>query len=115
MPAWLTVNVRPPIVSVPVRAAMSGFAAMLNATVPSPEPLLPEVTDNHADDEVAFQEQPFVVSTLTVLLVAAAGTDVLTGAIANAQAGALWVTAKLCPPIVIDPFRDEVPGFAANE
>src|SRR5262245_41740271 len=40
---WLTVNVRPPIVSVPLRAGPS-VAPTLKLTVPLPEPLAPSVT-----------------------------------------------------------------------
>ena len=45
--AWVTVNVWPAIVSVPVRALVFGLAAALNATVPVPLPLAPLVTVNH--------------------------------------------------------------------
>ena len=82
-PAWLTVNVSPPIVNVPVRAARLGLAATVNATVPSPDPLPPDVMEIQDAADVAFHVQPASVSTLTLLLVAAAGTDVLTGEIAN--------------------------------
>jgi hypothetical protein len=84
--AWLTVNVWPPMVIVPVRAVRFGFAPMLNATVPSPDPLPPEVIVSQDAEEDAVHEQPASVSTLTLLLVAAAGTDVLTGLIANVHA-----------------------------
>ena len=40
-PDWLTVNVWPAIVAVPVRAADDPFAATLISTVPSPAPLAP--------------------------------------------------------------------------
>jgi hypothetical protein len=99
---------------VPVRAARFGFAPMLNATVPSPDPLPPDVIDNQDADEDAVHEQPTSVSTLTVLLAAAAGTDVLTGLMANVQVWPLWVTANAWPPIVIVPFREDVPGFAVT-
>jgi hypothetical protein len=42
--ACVTVNVWPPIVSVPVRGLVFGFAAALNATVPPPLPVAPLVT-----------------------------------------------------------------------
>ena len=46
-PACVTLNVWPPMVSVPVRALVFGLAAALNATVPLPLPLAPLVTVNH--------------------------------------------------------------------
>ena len=46
-PAWVTLNVWPPIVRVPVRWLVVGLAVALNATVPSPLPLAPLVTVNH--------------------------------------------------------------------
>jgi hypothetical protein len=110
----LTVNVWPPTVTVPVRAAMPEFAAMLNATVPSPEPLAPEVMEIHDADGTAVHEQPARVSTLRLPLVAAAGTDVLTGETVNVQVCPACVTVNVCPPIVIVPTRDDVPGFAAT-
>ena len=42
--AWFTVNVCPPIVSVPLRWLVLVLAAALNATVPLPLPLAPLVT-----------------------------------------------------------------------
>ena len=45
--ACVTLNVWPPIVSVPVRALVFGLADALNATVPAPLPLAPLVTVNH--------------------------------------------------------------------
>ena len=41
--AWVTVNVAPAIVSVPVRLDATVFAATLNPTVPLPEPVAPLV------------------------------------------------------------------------
>lgn len=61
------------------------FAAILNATVPSPLPLAPEVIVIHAAFATAVHEQPASVSTLTLLLVAAAGTEALTGEIEKVQ------------------------------
>ena len=45
--ACVTLNVWPPMVSVPVRALVFGLADALNATVPAPLPLAPLVTVNH--------------------------------------------------------------------
>jgi hypothetical protein len=42
--ACVTVNVRPAIVSVPVRDEVVGFAWMLNPVAPFPVPLAPDVT-----------------------------------------------------------------------
>ena len=64
MPAWVTVNVWSPIVSVAVRAMALVFAVAAKFTVPGPEPP-PEVTVSHAALLVAVQEQPPEDSTPT--------------------------------------------------
>jgi hypothetical protein len=113
-PACVTVNVSLPIVSVPVRLARVGFAAIAIETVPSPDPLAPDVTEIHVADGVAVHEQPASVSTLMLLLVAPAGTDVLTGEIENVQACPACVTVNVCPPTVIVPLRDVVVALVAT-
>ena len=45
--AWVTLNVCPPMVSVPVRGFVFGLDEALNATVPLPLPLAPLVTVSH--------------------------------------------------------------------
>jgi hypothetical protein len=63
------------MVSVPLRAAPV-FAATLNATDPSPLPLVPDVMVIHASLLVAVQAQPPVVETATGLPApAVAATD----------------------------------------
>jgi hypothetical protein len=54
----VTVNVRPPIVSVPERCDAVGFAATSNVVNPSPLPLAPPVTVIHAALLTADHEQP---------------------------------------------------------
>ena len=54
---WVTVNVRPAIVIVPVRDGPLA-AATLNCTVPLPEPLLPCVTVIHGTLLAAVHGQP---------------------------------------------------------
>jgi hypothetical protein len=77
--AWFTVNVRPPIVTVPVRAAPA-LADTFNITVPFPLPLAPDVIDSHGALLIAVHAQPAVVVTATLIPVApAAGADWLVG------------------------------------
>lgn len=90
------------------------MAATLNETVPLPEPLPPAVIDSQDAADVAVHEQPAGVLTLTVPLVAAAGTDVLTGETENVQVGPACVTGNVCPPIAIVPLRDDVPEFVVT-
>ena len=78
-PACVIVKVWAPTERVPVRLLRDVFAATLYAIVPAPLPVAPEVIEIQDADGVAVHEQPVVVSTLTVLFVAAAGTDALTG------------------------------------
>jgi hypothetical protein len=63
--ACVTVSVCPPMVSVPVRAAVVSFAATLKATVPAPLPLAPLVTLIQLAFGVAFQAQPAPAVTVT--------------------------------------------------
>ena len=64
--AWLTVNVCPAIVAVPVRALVTVFAATESATVPLPLPLAPLVIVSHEALLVAVQEQPARLVTATL-------------------------------------------------
>jgi len=64
--AWVTVNVAPAIVSVPVRLDATVFAATLKPTVPLPDPVAPLVTVIHAALLAAVHAQP--VGMLTLLL-----------------------------------------------
>ena len=84
--AWLTVNGWPAMVSVPTRAAPV-FAATLNATDPSPLPLVPDVMVIQDSLVVAVQAQPLADETATGLPAPAeAATDSLVGAIEYAHA-----------------------------
>jgi hypothetical protein len=73
--ASLTVKVFPPIVSVPLRAVVDGFAVALNATDPVPLPDAPDVTVNHVSLLVAVQAQPAAAVTATVPVPPVAVTD----------------------------------------
>jgi len=59
------VNVCPAIVSAPVRAAPA-FAAAVNATVPLPLPVAPDVIVIHGALLLAVHRQPAVVVTFEV-------------------------------------------------
>lgn len=113
-PACVTVNVWPPIVTVPVRLVRAVFAAMLYATVPSAFPLPPDAIEIHDAEDVAVHAQPARVSTLTVPLVASAGAETLTGEIENVQVWPACVTTNDWPAIAIEPVRDDVLGLAAT-
>lgn len=77
---WLSVNVWPPIVSVPVRGAGLGLAAAANTIVPSPLPLVPDVMVSHVPALVtAVHVHPFGVSTAVELLPPPAIIDWLGG------------------------------------
>jgi hypothetical protein len=57
-PAWVTVKVTPPIVSVPVRFVPAVLAAAVKLTVPFPDPDAPAVIVNQLSLLVAVHEQP---------------------------------------------------------
>ena len=71
----MTVNVLPPIVRVPVREVVAGFAATVYAMVPLPEPDAPEVIVIQVTVLAAVQAQVDSVVRSTVPVVAAAPTD----------------------------------------
>ena len=62
---WLTWNVRPATVSVPLLVADEVFAAMLNADVPLPAPVCPLVTVIQAALLVVVQTHAAAVETAT--------------------------------------------------
>jgi hypothetical protein len=124
-PPWLTVNVWPPMVAVPVREPEL-VAATVSLTVPSPEPLAPDATEIQLAPLVAVQEQPAPAVTVTVISPPAASTccdcgeiaieqpadceiviDVLATLIVPLRAGPpIGATEKLRPP---PPLPDVVP------
>jgi hypothetical protein len=81
---WLTVNVRPAIVSVPDRLGPL-VAATVKLTVPFPEPLAPDVMVIHETFRVAVQAQPAPPVTATEPLPPDDGTDRVSGEMLNAQ------------------------------
>jgi hypothetical protein len=86
--AWFTVNGCPAIVIVPDRAA-SIFALALNATVPLPLPVAPDVTASHGALAAAVHAQLLpVAATVTLPLPPASGIDALGGAIEKLHEGA---------------------------
>jgi hypothetical protein len=74
-PACVTVNVRPAIVIVPLRAAVPLFAATLNCTLPLPVPELPPVMVIHETADDAVQPQLLPALTPTLPVPPSAGTD----------------------------------------
>jgi hypothetical protein len=78
--ACVTVNVCPPIVSVPLRELVFGLDDALNATVPPPLPLAPLVTVNHAGSLLpAVHAHPASAVTVVDPVPPAATTDWLVG------------------------------------
>jgi hypothetical protein len=94
-PACVTVKVSPPTVIVPVRLERLVFAATVNATVPVPEPLAPDVIEIHEAAVVAVHVQPASAATLMLLLAAAAGIDAPTGDIEIVQVCPACVTVNV--------------------
>jgi len=69
--AWVTVNVCPAMLSVPVREVVAVFAPTLYATEPEPLPLAPEVIVIHAALLAAVHVQPVAAVTVTLPVAAA--------------------------------------------
>jgi hypothetical protein len=74
-PAWVTVNVFPPAVIVPVRQELPGFAATLRLIVPEPAPLAPAVIVIQAALLLAVQSQPAAAVNVTAAVPPAAETN----------------------------------------
>ena len=98
--------------TVPVRAALVGFAASVSETVPLPLPPAPTVIHGVADD--AVHAQPAAVLTETLAVDACADVDTLVVDSVNEQAGAACVTVNACPPAVIVAEREALVAFACT-
>jgi hypothetical protein len=97
----VTVNAKPAIVTVPVRAAPV-FEATLNVTEPFPVPVAPATTVIHGASLVAVREQPAPPPMATVIAAPAAATASLERSSVNTQfgdAGVLedWVSVTVWP------------------
>lgn len=103
--AWVTVNVAPAIVRVPVRVDATVFPPTLNPTVPLPDPDAPLVTVIHAALLAAVHGQP--VATVTPLLPVPpdAANDCPVGVMDGEQVAAACVTVNVAPAIVRVPVR----------
>jgi hypothetical protein len=112
--AWVTVNVVPAIVNVPVRLEATVFAATLNVAEPLPDPVAPPLTVIHGALLVAVQAQPVATVTLLLPLPPAAVTDCVVGEIEGEQDAAACVTVNVAPPIVSVPVRIDATAFAVT-
>jgi hypothetical protein len=111
--ACVTEKTRPPIVSVPVRAAFDVLASIAYWTVPFPEPLPPLVTVSHEAELVAVQEQAPAAVTVTDPDEAAEPEETELGTTEMSHVPAC-VTVTTLPAIVSVPVRGAVPVFAAT-
>lgn len=92
----VTVNVWPPIVTVPVRDCVAELAVALNVTVPPPVPLAPPVTVSQLVLLLtAVQLQPVPAVTLVSPVPLPEPIVLLAGEIVTVQATPAWVTAKV--------------------
>lgn len=101
---WLTVKVRPAIVSEPDRDGPD-VACASKLTVPFPLPLSPERINNHCALLDAVHAQPGGAVTATLPLPPAGGSDCVWGAMLNVQP-CDCVTVTVCPATVNVPVRD---------
>ena len=112
---WSTVNVHPPIVTVPLRAVPE-FAATFSLTVPLPLPLAPEAMVIQVAWLVAFQEHDDPAVTVTSIPFAPPDdTDRLVGLIVMSHDDApAWLTVSAAPPIVTVAVRGVAAVLAAT-
>jgi hypothetical protein len=99
----LTVNVRPAIVTVPDRPGPL-VDAIARFTVPLPEPLAPDETVIHETLLFAVHAQPPPAVTVTAVFPPDAGSDRVSGAMANEQP-LPCVSVTLWPATVTEPDR----------
>ena len=114
MASCVTVNVLPPIVSVPVRGVVAVLAATLYVIDPLPLPVAPAVTVIQASLLVAVHAQPPAAATVTVPVPAAEVGLAVAGEIVGVQGAPAWVIVKVLPPIVSVAVREAVLVFAAT-
>ena len=114
--AWVTVNVCPAIVRVPVRGVPVGLAATEKFTVPFPVPL-PGVTPViHVALLVAVHAHPGVAVIRMGVPAPPAALMVWDAWSSEYEhAAAAWVTVNVCPAIVRVPVRGVPSGLAATE
>jgi hypothetical protein len=104
-PACVTVNVRPAIVSDPVRDAVAVFAPTAYAIVPLLDPLVAPLIVSHGLEEEAVHAQPAGIVIATLPCVAGDDTSALIGEIDDVHGTPACVTLNVCPPMVSDPLR----------
>jgi hypothetical protein len=107
-PACVTVNVRPPIMSVLMRDDVLVLAPTVKATVPLPVPVAPAVIVIQPALLVAVHAHPVPAVILTLPVPPAADTDRLAGVIAYVQPAPPCVRVNVRPPAVTVPVRDDV-------
>ena len=113
--AWVTVNVRPAIVNVPVLALFVELAATLYGTLPLP---VPELTMIEIQLALLFAVQAaFTDGAMTPTLPFPPATPKLADAGVSEKvvaAAASWLTLNVSPAMVTVPVRAVVAVFAAT-
>jgi hypothetical protein len=112
--AWLTWNVCPAMVTVPLRALVAVFAPTLSVTAPFPFPLAPPVTVTHATLLTEVHAHPVGAVTVRFADPAVAGTEALVAESANVHAAPDWLTVIVCPAMLIVPEREMPDVFGAT-
>ena len=108
---WVTLTLRPPMVTVPDRCAPV-FSAAVTFTVLPPEKLEGSTLSQPALDLAPYDEQRPLVVTPNVSPPAATVFDVGSTE-SRVDPHATWVTSTVCPPMVRFPVRSE-PTFATT-
>ena len=112
--ACVTVNVFPPMVIEPVRAALEAFAVTEYDTVPLAVPDAPWVTVIQPSLLTAVQLQPLAAVTVTAPLEAPPRRSADVGEIVALHGAPACITVKVLPAIVSVPVRGVVAVFAAT-
>ena len=113
-PVCVIDTVCPPTVTVPVRGVAKVLAAADNATVPLPDPLLPEVIVSHEPLLVAVHAHPDAAVTATDSAPPAAVCRLRHRRVLYEQVSPAWVTLMSRPATVSVPVRGVMLVFAAT-
>ena len=98
--AWVTVNVAPAIVSVPVRLEATVLVATLKPTVPLPDPVAPLVTVIQVALLAALHAHPVPAVTVLLPVPPDAVNDWLAGEIAGLQGAPNEKVFVRVPPLL---------------
>ena len=114
LPVWVTVNVWPSMPIVPVRVAVVLLVCTEYVTVPLPVPFVAEVIVIQLAPLATFQAQLPGAVTAMLPPPPVHVMELVVGEIETLQVRPAWLTANVCPAMVMFPFRALAPVLGAT-